>query len=303
MNQFIEFSILGGKKYSKKKKKGNGSVVSGSSTSSRISSDYMFQVLENLKNKRNKESTNKVYLSVWRKFNQFLIRLDKRPKDWEDRVALFCAYLIEQKNQSSTVRSYISAIKAVLQNDGYIWDDKKVVLTTLTRACRLINDKVRTRLPIKAPLLELILFELGRFYDNQPYLTLMYRALFVLVYYGLLRIGELTTSEHVLKAKDIHVARNKQKILIVLHSSKTHTKGDKPQHIKIATVNSSESHKFVRHFCPFTWVRNYMITRGDFDSNEEQFFVFRDRSPGESTTGQISVMENSGEITARAYSL
>ena len=52
-----------------------------------------------------------------------------------------------------------------------------MLLASLTRACKLINDRVRTRLPIGFNLLELILFELQRHYTtggyNQPYLITM----------------------------------------------------------------------------------------------------------------------------------
>ena len=61
----------------------------------------------------------------------------------------------------------------------------------------------------------------------------MYQALFTTMYFGLFRIGEVTHSPHVLKAMDVHCAVNKLKMKFILHSSKTHGKGDKPQIIKI----------------------------------------------------------------------
>ena len=33
-----------------------------------------------------------------------------------------------------------------------------------------------------------------------------------------------------------------------------------------------------RHFCPFQLVREYLIARGNFDGDEEQFFIFKDKS-------------------------
>ena len=42
------------------------------------------------------------------------------------------------------------------------------------------------------------------FSDNpQPFLTILYKAMLITMYYGLFRIGEVTTSEHVLKACDV----------------------------------------------------------------------------------------------------
>ena len=130
--------------------------------------------------KQHRDSTAKTYLAVWRKFNKFLVNLDKRPTLSEDRTTLFIAYLIDLGHQSSMIKSYVSAIKKTLVMDGYKWDDNLVLVRSLTRACRLINDKVRTRLPIHCNLLELLLFEVQRYFraKNQWYLEILYKTLF-----------------------------------------------------------------------------------------------------------------------------
>ena len=181
--------------------------------------------------------------------------------------------------KSTTVKSYVSAIKRFLIDDGYPWDDQKVLLGSLTKACRLINDKVYTRLSIQCTLLEMILFEMQRLFGlkGQQYLETMYKALFALAYYGLMRVGEVTYSDHVVKAKDFHLGFNKDKLLIVLYSSKTHTKGMRPQKIKI-TSNLTEKSGFYarRNFCPFDLVNRYMQLRGKYETDVEQFFIFKD---------------------------
>ena len=104
----------------------------------------------------------------------------------------------------------------------------------------------------------------------------MYKAVFALGYYGLMHIGELTLSPHAVKAKDIHLAGNKDKILIVLYSSKTHGRDSPPQKIKITAAHTPEcllkKHK-LPFFCPFTLAHNYMELRGGFADDQEQFFV------------------------------
>ena len=77
---------------------------------------------------------------------------------------------------------------------GYPWNDQKILLDSLTKACQLVNDKVKTRLPINGNLLKQLLFELQRKYAQQPYLENMYKAVFVLAYYRLMHIGELVKS-------------------------------------------------------------------------------------------------------------
>ena len=59
-----------------------------------------------------------------------------------------------------------------------------------------MNDQIQTRLPIHRNLLEILLFELERIYTDQPYLEILYKDLFILAYYGLFRVGELTQGPH-----------------------------------------------------------------------------------------------------------
>ena len=106
-------------------------------------------ILEKLKLQTKRESTARNYLGIWRKFNAFVVKLDFRPATWEDRISLYAAFLVDHGIQSSTLRSYYSAIKSILRDDGYFVDDKKVLLNSLARACKLVNDRVVTRLPIR----------------------------------------------------------------------------------------------------------------------------------------------------------
>ena len=156
---------------------------------------------------------------------------------------MFGAYLVDTGVQSSTLKSYFSAIKFVLKQDGYNWDDNKVLLNSLIRGCKLENDSLKIRLPIQKGLLELLLFELERKFANsdspQPYLESMYKAMFCLAYYGMMRVGELTLGPHTVKAGNIHVGHNKDKILVVLYTSKTHGEESGPQKIKISAGDNS----------------------------------------------------------------
>ena len=166
--------------------------------------------------------------------------MDCKPESWEGRTALFCAYIIQEGAQSQTVKSYVSAIKTVLKNDGYDWNESAILINSLTRACKLKNDCVKQRFPIHKKLLELILFEVKRILPDQMYLQVMYRAIFCLAYYGLMRIGELVEGSHTVKASNIHIGVNKNKIMIVLYSSKTHGRDSYPQKIKMTSSKDIE---------------------------------------------------------------
>ena len=59
-----------------------------------------------------------MYYRVWKQFGTFFLKLDHKPKDWEDQITLFVGYLVDQNKQSQTVKSYLSAMKAVLAEDN-----------------------------------------------------------------------------------------------------------------------------------------------------------------------------------------
>ena len=244
----------------------------------------MEQLVQKFLSQQNRSSTVRTYLNIWRQFNNFVISLDVVPPSWEARTTLYIAYLIDNGRQSSSIKSYVSAIKKLLVIDGYKWKDEEVLLNSLTKACRLLNDRVKARLPIQRGFLEMIFFEVERYFSrrSQHYLEWLYKAIFLMSYYGMMRIGEVTMSPHVARAKNVHMATNKDKILILLYTSKTHGKRHRPQKIKITSIKEdarqyrTQTHK---HFCPFAVLRQYIHMRGCYDSEEEQFFVFRDKQP------------------------
>ena len=229
-----------------------------------------------------RRSTSCNYHAIWTQFNKFLMHLDYRPDDWEHRTAMFCAHLIEKGNQSVTIRSYMSTIKTVLKADQYDWDDRKIWLNSLTRACKISNDTLHCRLPIQKGFLEMILFEIPRIYPQQDYLCKLYQAIISLGYYGLMRIGELTTdstdiSDHSIKNININVALNKKKILITLYSSKTHDESNYPQQIKISASPYANCMHGQCVFCPFAVLQDYISLHSkDVTDLYTNFFIFSD---------------------------
>ena len=127
-------------------------------------------------------------------------------------------------------------------------------------------------------MLEILLFEIDRIYSGtQPYLQSLYKAVLCLGYYGLLRIGEMAIGSHSILSKNIHIDINKDKILIILYSSKTHDKSSRPQKVKISAISCDKvKSPKRRHFCPFSVTREYLRQRGNYISDDEQFFVFAD---------------------------
>ena len=153
---------------------------------------------------------------VWKCFSNFFLRLDQKPLAWEDRIILFVAYLSDSGKKASTIKSYISAVKAVLQIDGWKINMDAVLIKSLTKACSLRDNKINTRLPVQKGMLNTLLRTTVKHFAEQPYLQQLYLTMFITVYFGLFRVGELTQTPHVVKARDVHIAKNKNKLLFIL---------------------------------------------------------------------------------------
>ena len=153
------------------------------------------------------------YHIIWKKFNQFFVKLDSKPRAWEDCLTLFTGYMVDKGFKSTTIRSYISAMKSVLSEIKVKLNIDQSLISSLTRVCKLTNDCVKTRLPIHKDLLQLILNMIKSHYESygQQYLSILYQALFSTAYYGLFRVRELTFSQHIILAKNVHIAINKNK--------------------------------------------------------------------------------------------
>ena len=83
-----------------------------------------------------------------------------------------------------------------------------------------------------------------------------------------------------MKVCNVHMGLNKHKILLVLYTSKTHGVYAKPQKVKITANKLEKSGRYRnRNFCPFAIIGNYVQARGDYLDEDENLFVFGDKSP------------------------
>ena len=106
--------------------------------------------------------------------------------------------------------------------------------------------------------------------------------MFLVAYYGLFRVGELTESQHAIKLRNVHVAQNRKRILFILPTSKTHGLEDRPQKIRLDTRQKRKRKERQTQFCPVNMTEKYLQIRGQ-NSNKtindnDQFFVFSDGS-------------------------
>ena len=134
-------------------------------------------------------------------------------------------------------------------------------------------------------MLQVLLNEVATFFiqKNQPYLAALYAAIFTSMYYGMLRVGELAAGNHPILAVNVHIAQNKQKLLFILETSKTHDKLSAPQMVKIAASGNVTGAQIIAEgltvSCPYESIRRYIKCRERILTPNKPFFIFRHRTP------------------------
>ena len=224
-----------------------------------------------LLNNQHKESTRINYHKIWGYFNQFTLKPDRKMTSWEESTSLYCTYLINKGAQSATIKSYVSAIKTKLRTDGYHWNEETFMFNALTRACKIKNDVVQDRRPIRKNLLTCILYQTDETIQEK-YVKIMFLSAFQNAYYGMLRVSKYTAGPHAVKAKDVHITANKKHLKLVLHTSKTHGKGKVPQIIEIQS-------KKIGRYDPVLQTHQYAQLRSPYNDDNEPFYIYKDGTP------------------------
>lgn len=152
---------------------------------------------------RHRRSTRLKYHEIWTAFNKFLIKFDRMPMTWEDRIYVYIAHLVDNKKSVKTVKSYLSAIRQILKSDGVELHEDKDLLSSLLTTCKLRNKSLYIRMPIRFKLLKAILDHTDKTFraNGQIYLATLLKAMFSTAYFGMLRVGEMVHGSHQIKEK------------------------------------------------------------------------------------------------------
>lgn len=201
----------------------------------KISLQLFRRVTERLYNADVELSTKTMYYKTWCLFNRFLLCFDDLPTSWEEKLVLFAAFNVEIGNAPATISSYMSGIRYMLRHDGIQVSNMSCKLASIIRACKVANDVVSVRRPIRKKLLKLVITAVEkRFLEKgQVFLSKLYKAMLVAGYYGYLRIGEMTKSKHNIAGRDMCIALNKNKAILLIRSSKTQKGGTIPTKVEI----------------------------------------------------------------------
>lgn len=236
--------------------------------------DQFHQINERIKFMKHKTSTRLKYHDIWISFNKFLLKFDRMPMMWEDRIYVYIAHLVDNKKSINTVKNYLSAIRQILKSDGIELHEDKDLLSSLLTTCKLRNKSLHIRMPIRFKLLKAILDHTQIMLNNagQEYLGTLLKAMFSTAYFGMLRVGEMVKSQHQISIDNVHFAKNKEKITILLRLSKTHTYRDKPKKISLPQVTK------LPQYCPVALLQQYLKLR-DCPKDTKALFVLRGGLP------------------------
>ena len=179
-------------------------------------------------------------------------------------IPLFISYLSFQKLASSTIKSYLSAISYVHKIKGLHDPTKSFLVEKLSTAFSR-QQPLDIRLPITRPILHELLRSLS-FSNSSASQRSLFSAMFLVAFYGLLRIGELATKStrfvrSVIQYSDLTFSFGtdpdgpQQGAKITIHEYK-HNASRRPFDILLARDVSSP-------FCPVTALFQYCRVRGD----------------------------------------
>jgi hypothetical protein len=195
-----------------------------------------------------------------RSFEQFREQMISQPTKGpasERKIIRFIASLSINKKAPATINSYVCAISNWHKTPG--WEDpcaSFLVKAALKGAGRDAGTP-DTRLPITPPLLTKMIDALPHICSS-PYEIKLFKCVFLLAFFGLLRIGEMVCqnkyekTSKVLQITDIAFKKNSMKVDI--RFSKTDQKGKSSSLIFQG--------KLAEKLCPVQGMRNYIAKRG-----------------------------------------
>lgn len=235
--------------------------------------EQFHRIIQEIKFMKHRQSTRSKYHEIWISFNKFLIRFDRMPITWEDRIYVYIAHLVNNKKSVNTVKSYLSAIRQILKSDGVELNEDKELLSSLLTTCKIKNKSLFIRMPIRFKLLKAIIdhTDIMLNKNGQTYLGNLLKAMFSAAYFGLLRVGEMVEGKHQIKRRNVNFAKNKKKVTIILESSKTHTLNDKPQKVTLPEMEK------LPQYCPVRLLRQYLKIRDS--GNNQALFTLRGGHP------------------------
>lgn len=185
-------------------------------------------------------------------------------------LSLFLASLFAKGYAPSTLTSYNSAIGYLHKLNGLEDPSSSVFIIKFLQGARKTRAHVDTRLPITISILHKLVAALNTIASNVYYKTL-YQSMFLTAFYGLLRVGEMTTfpndkTTHCLKFRDIE--RHALGFTLIFRTHKYSLPG------RVSKVVIKRQPDSIT--CPVLHMQSYLSMRGN---NTGYLFIHPDGTP------------------------
>lgn len=206
-----------------------------------------------------------------KQFSVFRTKL-KLPEQWpapEPHIALFIAHCFENGLSPRTIRTYISGINYFHKLHGWLDLTNLFLIKKLLEGCNRSSSTKDDRVPVTFKILVQLTSKLPTVCVS-PYEVFLFKALWVLAYFGLFRVSELVTTGCISNQIQFHnVSINTSHLTIILGKHKTNQLG-KPVELKIPTEPFSP-------LCPVRQVGQFLAVRPS--SYNGPLFCHADGSP------------------------
>lgn len=145
-------------------------------------------------------------------------------------IVAFIAHMSLEGKAPSTINTYVSAISYNHKVNGWVDPTDNFIVHKLKEGCKRLNGRVDGRIPITLNILEQLVRVLPNV-CNSSYETALFKASFLLAFFGFLRVGEFTCiskrgdASRVLGIGDIKSEAGGKSVEVTIRYSKTDQSG------------------------------------------------------------------------------
>lgn len=218
-------------------------------------------------------NTHNTYSQAWESFQYFrsAYNFELNVQPTPEHIVHYIAYLSINKYAAATMATYISGLSFHMRSQGWADVTQCFVVRRMLEGSKRTKIPRDVRCPITMPILGRMLIALPHV-CNSSYDVALFRAAFLLAFFGFLRVGEFTVRARgytpTLALSDVSVRKGGETVEMLIRSSKTDQRG--VGCYVIVPSNKSAS------LCPVRAAGEYIAAR---PRGGEAFFARYDGSP------------------------
>lgn len=181
------------------------------------------------------------------------------------QIMTFIGYLSLSGYAPASIMTYVSALGYIHKIKGVVDPTGSYMVQKLLAAILKVNNKQDSRLPITRNILFSLVSSL-RHTSTSSYFTALFRAMYTVSFFGLMRMGEVTRDKFGQVIINLDQVRLHENYIIIVISKFKHNRSGKPFEI-VLTRNENKI------ICPVNALYSYLRLRG---SKPGPLFCFPD---------------------------